>query len=81
MKIKGNTFLVTGGSSGLGEACVRRLVAGGANVVIADVNSEAGNELAEELGENAYFVYTDVRERPGHGRHSRRDLWRFAGRD
>jgi NAD(P)-dependent dehydrogenase (short-subunit alcohol dehydrogenase family) len=60
MKIKGNTFLVTGGSSGLGEACVRRLVAGGANVVIADVNSEAGNELAEELGENAYFVYTDV---------------------
>jgi NAD(P)-dependent dehydrogenase (short-subunit alcohol dehydrogenase family) len=60
MKIKDNTFLVTGGSSGLGEACVRRLVANGAKVVIADVNSEAGEELSEELGENAYFVYTDV---------------------
>ncbi|MGB3713712.1 MAG: 3-hydroxyacyl-CoA dehydrogenase [Candidatus Promineifilaceae bacterium] len=60
MKIKDNTFLVAGGSSGLGEACVRRLVANGANVVIADVNSEAGEELSEELGENAYFVYTDV---------------------
>jgi NAD(P)-dependent dehydrogenase (short-subunit alcohol dehydrogenase family) len=60
MKIKDSTFLVTGGSSGLGEACVRRLVAAGANVVIADVNSEAGDELAEELGENTYFVYTDV---------------------
>jgi NAD(P)-dependent dehydrogenase (short-subunit alcohol dehydrogenase family) len=60
MKIVGNTFLVTGGSSGLGEACVRRLVEAGAKVVIADVNSEAGDELAEELGENAYFIYTDV---------------------
>ncbi len=60
MKIKDNTFLVAGGSSGLGAACVRRLVAAGANVVIADVNSEAGDELAEELGESAYFVYTDV---------------------
>jgi NAD(P)-dependent dehydrogenase (short-subunit alcohol dehydrogenase family) len=35
-------------------------VANGANVVIADVNNEAGEELSEELGENAYFVYTDV---------------------
>jgi NAD(P)-dependent dehydrogenase (short-subunit alcohol dehydrogenase family) len=60
MKIKDNTFLVAGGSSGLGEACVRRLVANGGKVVIADVNSEAGEELAEELGENVYFVYTDV---------------------
>ena len=60
MKIEGNTFIVTGGSSGLGEACVRRLVAAGANVVIADVNGEAGDELVEELGENSYFAYTDV---------------------
>jgi NAD(P)-dependent dehydrogenase (short-subunit alcohol dehydrogenase family) len=60
MKIKDNTFLVSGGSSGLGEACVRRLAANGANVVIADVNNEAGEELSEELGEKAYFVYTDV---------------------
>jgi len=60
MRIKDNTFMVAGGSSGLGAACARRLVENGANVVIADVNSEAGEELSEELGDKAYFVYTDV---------------------
>lgn len=34
MLIKGHTFLVTGGASGLGEAVVRRLVADGANVIV-----------------------------------------------
>jgi NAD(P)-dependent dehydrogenase (short-subunit alcohol dehydrogenase family) len=38
MEIKGNTFLVTGGSSGLGAACVQRIVAAGGNAVIADLN-------------------------------------------
>ncbi len=60
MKISGSTFLVTGGSSGLGAACVRRLAAAGANLLIADLNSEAGEALADELGINAKFVQTNV---------------------
>ncbi len=60
MLIKDRTFLVTGGSSGLGAACARRLVKGGANVVIADVNEENGAALAAELGDQAQFVKTDV---------------------
>lgn len=60
MKISGSTFLVTGGSSGLGAACVRRLAAAGANLLIADLNSEAGEALADELGANAKFVQTNV---------------------
>jgi len=40
MRISGNTFLVTGGGSGLGAACVRRLAAAGGNVVIADVTRD-----------------------------------------
>lgn len=59
MDIAGRSFLVTGGGSGLGEATVRRLVAGGARVVIADVNQQLGQSLAKELGE-ARFVATDV---------------------
>ncbi|HAC91571.1 MAG TPA: 3-hydroxyacyl-CoA dehydrogenase [Planctomycetaceae bacterium] len=59
MDIAGRSFLVTGGGSGLGEATVRRLVAGGARVVIADINQQLGQSLAKELGE-ARFVATDV---------------------
>jgi len=60
MQLPGATFLVTGGGSGLGAATVRRLVAGGANAVIADVNEAAGRGLAEELGKQTRFVKTDV---------------------
>lgn len=60
MQISDNTFLVSGGSSGLGAACVRLLAEAGGNVVIADVNQEAGTKLAASLGERARFVATDV---------------------
>lgn len=60
MQIQGQTFLVTGGSSGLGAACVRRLVGQGGHVVIVDVQKEAGEALAAELGSSAAFVQTDV---------------------
>ena len=54
--------LVTGGASGLGEAMTRRLVADGAQVVIVDLPSSPGAELAAELGEAAGFVPADVRD-------------------
>lgn len=60
MQIDNNTFLITGGSSGLGAACARRLVNHGGNVVIADLNEIDGVTLAEELGAKGRFVRTDV---------------------
>ncbi|MFB6204160.1 MAG: SDR family NAD(P)-dependent oxidoreductase [Candidatus Nanohaloarchaea archaeon] len=42
--------IVTGGSSGIGKAIAERLVAEGADVVIADVDVEAGEEVADEIG-------------------------------
>lgn len=60
MQIKGNTFLVTGGSSGLGAGTAERLVELGGNVVIADVNEDAGNAKARSLGSRAIFAQTDV---------------------
>ncbi|HMF12354.1 MAG TPA: SDR family NAD(P)-dependent oxidoreductase [Gemmataceae bacterium] len=60
MQIAGNTFLVTGGSSGLGGACVRTLASAGGNVVIADLNKDAGEKLAAELGPNVRFAPCDV---------------------
>jgi len=60
MDVPGKTFLVSGGSSGLGAGCVKRLAGDGANVVIADVNDPAGEALAAELGDRVRFVHTDV---------------------
>lgn len=60
MQIDGQTFVVSGGSSGLGAACVRMLVAKGANVVIADINEEKGQSLVGELGSATIFAQTDV---------------------
>lgn len=60
MQIKGNTFLISGGASGLGAACVRMLAGAGGNVVIADVNRAAGATFADELGSRARFAPTDV---------------------
>ena len=60
MEIKDKVFLVTGAGSGLGAATARNLIDGGAKVVLADVNREAGESLAAELGANARFVETDV---------------------
>jgi NAD(P)-dependent dehydrogenase (short-subunit alcohol dehydrogenase family) len=58
MRIEGSRALVAGGASGLGAATARRLRAGGADVVVADLNAEKGEALASEIG--ARFVPCDV---------------------
>src|SRR5262249_4168601 len=60
MEVNGNTFLISGGASGLGGATSRLLAESGANVVIADINKEKGAELAAGLGSNARFVEHNV---------------------
>ena len=55
---EGRVCIVTGGAQGIGEACVRRFAMEGAKVVIADVDDERGQALAEELG--ALYVHCDV---------------------
>ncbi|HTY95657.1 MAG TPA: SDR family NAD(P)-dependent oxidoreductase [Solirubrobacteraceae bacterium] len=60
MRIEDSNAIVAGGASGLGEATVRALHERGANVTIADVNAEKGEQLASALG--SPFVACDVRE-------------------
>jgi len=60
MELAGASAIVTGGAGGFGEATVRRLVAVGAKVVIADMADERGKLLADDLGQSAQFVHTDV---------------------
>jgi 3-hydroxybutyrate dehydrogenase len=54
--LSGRRAVVTGGASGIGEACARALAAAGAHVVIADLNGEAAARVAAELGGEAWQV-------------------------
>ena len=60
MRISGNVALVTGGASGLGLATIRRLHSAGASVVILDLPTSNGTEVAKELGDRAAFTPGDV---------------------
>jgi len=58
MDISGSSALVTGGASGIGAAVARALAGRGATVVVADLNAEKGEALAQEIG--GVFVAVDV---------------------
>jgi len=63
--LQDKVIIVTGGTSGIGEACVRHLADQGAKVVAASVQENEGKALVEELGDagrEALFVLTDVSE-------------------
>ena len=60
MEIRGSTFIVTGGASGLGAACARMIVEAGGRALLADVNEKDGSELAHALGAACRFIRTDV---------------------
>lgn len=59
-RLEGKIAFITGGASGLGEAMVRRFVAEGAQVVIADIDTVNGAALAAELGAATRFVSLNV---------------------
>ena len=61
--LKGQTIMVTGGTSGIGEACTRLFARSGAKVVALSIQDEAGKALAEQLrgeGHQCAFRYGDV---------------------
>ncbi len=57
-RIEGKVAVITGGASGIGEAMVRRFVAEGAQVILADVQEELGQQVATDAG--ASFFKLDV---------------------
>lgn len=57
-RLPGRSAVVTGGASGIGLATAKRLAAEGADVVVADMNDEAGELAAKEIG--GLYVHADV---------------------
>ena len=64
MNVNGQTAIVTGGASGLGEATARALAAAGARVGILDINEELARKVASEIGGAA--AACDVVDPAGH---------------
>lgn len=58
--ISGKTAIVTGGATLIGAAVVEALKAAGASVMIADIDGEGGNAVAERLGHGVAFCPTDI---------------------
>jgi NAD(P)-dependent dehydrogenase (short-subunit alcohol dehydrogenase family) len=63
-RLDGKRAVITGAASGIGEATARLFVTEGASVLLADVDTRRGSQLASELGERAAFVPTDVSREP-----------------
>lgn len=62
-ELEGKIAIVTGGATGIGKGIVELFVEEGARIVIADINADAGNALAAELGGQAIFKHANVAER------------------
>jgi 3alpha(or 20beta)-hydroxysteroid dehydrogenase len=63
--LKGKVAIITGGSGGIGEAAVRMFHQLGASVIIGDIQVEAGEALARELGDKVIFSQLDVTDGEG----------------
>ena len=59
-QLQGKTIIITGAAQGMGAVHARRCVEEGASVVLTDLQAEAGEKLAAELGDAARFVSQDV---------------------
>ena len=61
--LTGQTAIVTGAATGIGEAIARRLAAAGATAVVADLNLDGGREVAASIGGDAFAVSVDITDR------------------
>jgi NAD(P)-dependent dehydrogenase (short-subunit alcohol dehydrogenase family) len=59
-RLEGKTAIITGAASGIGKGVAELFVGEGANVVVADLNEEAGHEVVAELGDKTRFLKVDV---------------------
>lgn len=60
MRLAGKTAIITGGASGFGAGIVRKFVAEGARVMIADLNTDLAQETAKQVGGNVEVIHCNV---------------------
>jgi len=79
--LDGKTAIVTGGATLIGATVVRAFAAAGTNVAIADIDDEGGRRVADELGDAALYVPTDIRDDEQLGALVAATVERFGGVD
>lgn len=66
-KLSGRTAIITGAGDGIGRSIARRFASEGANVLVAELNTDSGTAVAQQLRDEfatgAHFVATDVRDK------------------
>src|ERR1700674_2358691 len=60
LDLTGQTAIVTGAATGIGEAIARRLARAGATVAVADLNGDGASTLARSIGGTAFPVTIDI---------------------
>ena len=60
MRLKDKVCAITGAGSGIGAAAARIFAREGARVALLEVNAETGRQIADEIGDAAIFIETDV---------------------
>ena len=60
MRLAGKTAVITGAGSGFGEGMATRFAQEGANVVVADLNGDAADRVAADIGAQAVAIQVDV---------------------
>tara|TARA_R110000772_G_scaffold244700_1_gene357956 strand:- start:35917 stop:36690 length:774 start_codon:yes stop_codon:yes gene_type:complete len=59
-RLTGKVAIITGAARGMGAVTAKLFIEHGASVIIADILDDTGEQLAQELGNNAYYVHADV---------------------
>jgi NAD(P)-dependent dehydrogenase (short-subunit alcohol dehydrogenase family) len=64
MLFSNKTVVITGGAKGIGAGCARIFYREGANVILLDVDEQAGSQYSRELGSRSLFIKCDVSKEP-----------------
>ncbi len=81
MAFKGKTIVITGGAKGIGAGCARVFHQQNGNVVILDVDEDAGTSFSDELGERSLFIACDISSETAVEKAMKQAVAKFGGID